>query len=293
MSYTFSTIALIGKPRAPEAIITHQEIYDWLKEKDFSVLVEHRLANALDVQKEELATLTQIGQSADLAIVVGGDGNMLGAARVLSRFNIAVIGVNRGNLGFLTDLDPDDFQKQLFEVLQGKFQLDERTLLQADVYRHGLMKSQSAALNEAVLHPGKIAHMIEFDVYIDNHFAFSQRSDGLIISTQTGSTAYSLSGGGSIITPELDAITLIPMYPHTLSSRPVVLSSSQEIKLVVSPHNEGSLELSCDGQRILPVEAGDEIFIKCSCNKLRLIHSKDYNFYDVLRKKLGWSNRLV
>lgn len=293
MAYKFSTIALIGKPRDPDAISTHKEIYHWLKDKDFKLLVEQRLSDVMDVEPNELAPLTQIGQDADLAIVVGGDGNMLGAARALSRFDIAIIGVNRGNLGFLNDLDPDDFQKQLLEVLQGNYQLDERTLLQAEIYRHGLIQSQSAALNEVVLHPAKVAHMIEFDVYIDNHFAFSQRSDGLIISTQTGSTAYSLSGGGSIITPEADAITLIPMYPHTLSSRPLVLSTSQEIKLVISAQNEEGVELSCDSQRILPISAGDEIFIECSPNKLQLIHSQDYNFYDILRTKLGWSNRLT
>lgn len=293
MAYKFSTIALIGKPRDPDAISTHKEIYYWLKEKDFKVLVEERLSDVMGIEQDELAPLTKIGQDADLAIVVGGDGNMLGAARALSRFDIAVIGVNRGNLGFLNDLDPDDFQKQLLEVLQGNYQLDERTLLQVEIYRHGLIQSQSVALNEMVLHPAKVAHMIEFDVYIDNHFAFSQRSDGLIISTQTGSTAYSLSGGGSIITPKADVITLIPMYPHTLSSRPLILSSAQEIKLVISAQNEDGVELSCDSQRVLPVSAGDEIFIECSSNKLQLIHSQDYNFYDVLRTKLGWSNRLA
>jgi len=292
MSYVFSTIAIIGKPRESEAFSTHRQLYTWLKERQFNLLIEHRLSTDIHCHNNELATLTEIGEKADLAIVVGGDGNMLGAARVLSRFDIAVIGVNKGNLGFLTDLDPDNFEKPLLKVLQGEYKVDERTLLQAEVHRHGLIRSQSAALNETVLHPSKLAHMIQFEVYIDDNFAYSQRSDGLIMSTQTGSTAYSLSGGGSIIVPELDAITLIPMYPHTLSSRPLVLSGAQEIKLVIAPDNLGSLSLSCDGQVTLPAEPGDQVIIKRNINKLQLIHTKDYNFYHVLRHKLGWSSRL-
>ena len=138
---------------------------------------------------------------------------MLGAARVLSRYDISVIGVNRGKLGFLTDLDPEDFKTELSEVLRGEYLEDHRFLLETQIHRNGVIKNQHTALNEAVLHPGHVAHMIEFDVFIDDNFAFSQRSDGLIISTPTGSTAYNLSAGGSILSPSLDAITLVPMFP--------------------------------------------------------------------------------
>ena len=148
------------------------------------------------------------------------------------------------------------------------------------------------ALNEAVLHPGKIAHMIEFEVYIDDKFAFSQRSDGLIVSTPTGSTAYSLSGGGPIVSPSLNAITLVPMFPHTLSCRPLVVDGKRRIKLVVSPDNRGTQEVSCDGQISLPVSPGDEVIIYQSPNVLKLIHPKDYSYYSVLRSKLGWSSKL-
>lgn len=223
MKRIFDTVALIGKPRNPDALQTHKALYDWLTEKKYNVLVDHRLENEIDVPADCFCDLLTIGDKANLAIVVGGDGNMLGAARVLSRFDIAVIGVNRGNLGFLTDLDPDTFDQELAAVLQGEFVSEQRFLLEAEVHRHGQIKSRNAALNEAVLHPGKVAHMIEFEVYIDEAFAFSQRSDGLIIATPTGSTAYSLSGGGPILSPSLNAITLVPMFPHTLSSRPLVL----------------------------------------------------------------------
>lgn len=293
MKKSFEVIAIIGKPRDKQAIQTHYELYQWLTESGYTVFVDQRLSDILNnIPTDHFASLIELGRKADLAIVVGGDGNMLGAARVLSRFDISVIGVNRGNLGFLTDLDPDDFQKRLHDVLSGEYMIEERFLLEAEIYRHGQVKSHNAALNEAVLHPGQIAHMIEFEVYIDDNFAFSQRSDGLIISTPTGSTAYSLSGGGPILSPSLNAISLVPMFPHTLSSRPLVVDGTRRIKLIVSPDNRGLQEISCDGQVTLPVSPGDEIHIYKSPNVLKLIHPKDYSYYHVLRKKLGWSSKL-
>ncbi len=292
MERIFNTIALIGKPRNPEAIQTHQKLYDWLIASQYRVLVEQRLCNDLDVAASDCRDLIAIGQQADLAIVVGGDGNMLGAARVLSRFEISVIGVNRGNLGFLTDLDPDDFEKELTEVLNGEYQSEYRFLLEAEVYRHGQLKSRNSALNECVLHPGKVAHMIEFEVYIDDKFAFTQRSDGLIIATPTGSTAYSLSAGGPILSTSINAITLVPKFPHTLSSRPLVVDATRRIKLVIPSGNSDSLEVRCDGQVSLPVNPGDEIHIYQSPEQLHLVHPNSYNYYNVLRNKLGWSSKL-
>ncbi|GAA5646363.1 NAD(+) kinase [Vibrio proteolyticus] len=293
MKKPFNVIAIIGKPRDQQSIQTHKDLYLWLTAEGYHVLIDDRLSDILDdIPSKQFASLIELGHVADLAIVVGGDGNMLGAARVLSRFNVSVIGVNRGNLGFLTDLNPEDFQQALHKVLQGEYMEEERFLLEAEVHRHGQVKSHNAALNEAVLHPGQVAHMIEFEVYIDNNFAFSQRSDGIIVSTPTGSTAYSLSGGGPILSPSLNAISLVPMFPHTLSSRPLVVDGNRKIKLVVSPDNRGTQEVSCDGQISLPVSPGDEVHIFQSPNVLRLIHPKDYSYYHVLRKKLGWSSKL-
>ncbi|WP_243976135.1 NAD(+) kinase [Vibrio natriegens] len=288
-----NVIAIIGKPRDQQAIQTHSELYQWLTSEGYQVFIDDRLTAILDeIPPKQFASLVELGQNADLAIVVGGDGNMLGAARILSRFDVPVIGVNRGNLGFLTDLNPDDFQAALKAVLDGEYIEEERFLLEAEVHRHGQIKSHNAALNEAVLHPGQIAHMIEFEVYIDESFAFSLRADGLIVSTPTGSTAYSLSGGGPILSPSLNAISLVPMFPHTLSSRPLVVDGNRRIKLLVSPENRGTQEVSCDGQVSLPVSPGDEIHIYQSPNVLKLVHPKGYSYYHVLRNKLGWSSKL-
>jgi len=192
MTTKFHTIGLIGKPHHPGTM------------QGYEVLVEERVATELGPQIVAV-DLLEIGERCDLAIVVGGDGNMLGAARVLARFEVGVIGVNRGNLGFLTDLPPDAFEEALAKVLDGEFDTEHRFLLEAEVYRHGQLKASNTAVNEAVLHPGKIAHMIEFEVYIDNQFMYSQRADGMIVSTPTGSTAYALSAGGAILTPNLQA----------------------------------------------------------------------------------------
>ena len=204
-----------------------------------------------------------------------------------------VLGVNRGNLGFLTDLSPQDFAAPLGAVLDGHYQIETRFLLNASVYRHGELKAANSALNEAVLHPGKIAHMIDFAVHIDDTFMYSQRADGIIVATPTGSTAYALSAGGPILTPQLNAITLVPMFPHTLSCRPIVIDADSEVKLVVSPDNiDDQLQVSCDGHVALAVHPGDEIIIRKCQHALRLLHPLGHSYFNVLRNKLGWGSKL-
>ncbi|MGG2140901.1 NAD(+) kinase [Symbiopectobacterium sp. RP] len=291
MTKQFNCIGIVGHPRHPTALATHEMLYHWLHSKGYQVMLEQHIAHELNLPDALTDSLAEIGMQADLAVVVGGDGNMLGAARVLSRYDIDVIGVNRGNLGFLTDLDPDQAQQQLTEVLEGRYLSERRFMLEAHVCRRDQPDSTSTAINEVVLHPGKVAHMIEFEVYIDDRFAFSQRSDGLIISTPTGSTAYSLSGGGPILTPTLDAIALVPMFPHTLSARPLVINSSSTIRLKFS-HITHDLELSCDSQITLPVQEGEEVLITRSQYSLNLIHPENYSYFNTLSTKLGWSKKL-
>ncbi|BES83661.1 NAD kinase [Pectobacterium araliae] len=291
MNRPFNCIGIVGHPRHPTALATHEMLYHWLTEKGYSVLIEQQIARELNLKDAPTASLAGIGQQADLAVVVGGDGNMLGAARVLSRYDIKVIGVNRGNLGFLTDLDPDHAQQQLSDVLDGHYLSEQRFMLEAHVCRANQPDSISTAINEVVLHPGKVAHMIEFEVYIDDKFAFSQRSDGLIIATPTGSTAYSLSAGGPILTPSLEAISLVPMFPHTLSARPLVINSSSTIRLKFSCITN-DLEISCDSQIALPVQEGEEVLIRRSEHHLNLIHPENYSYFNTLSSKLGWSKKL-
>lgn len=292
MSQLYKTIGLIGKPNHEGASATITTLHDYLTSQSYQVIVERSVAKSLDIDGLNIQSLTDIGDLADLAIVVGGDGYMLGAARVLSGYNIGVIGVNRGNLGFLTDLPPQDVIPPLEAILRGESRSEQRFIIEAEVYRHGKLKSSNSAVNEAVLHAGKVANMIEFEVYIDDSFMFSQRSDGLIVSTPTGSTAYSMSAGGPILTPNLNALSLVPMFPHTLTSRPIVVDGDSEIKLILSNDNHENLQVSCDGHVILAVMPGDQVVIKKSPCTLRLIHPLDHNYFNVLRNKLSWGNKL-
>jgi NAD+ kinase len=292
MSQAFSCIGLIGKPNHQGANNTLTSLYNFLKARDLRVIVDSRVSPGMGVNDIESLELADLGKACDLAIVVGGDGYMLGAARTLSRFDVAVIGVNRGNLGFLTDLDPENFENPLADVLDGKFQVEYRFLLETRVIRQQQQISVNCAVNEVVLHADKIAHIIEFEAFIKDDFVFRQRSDGLIISTPTGSTAYSLSGGGPILNPNLDAISMVPMFPHTLNSRPLVVDSDSEIKLKVSPDNDADMQVSCDSHISLTVLAGDEIIVHKSPNRLKLVHPENYSYYRVLRKKLGWGSQL-
>jgi NAD+ kinase len=293
MKRPFKTIGLVGKANHDATTQTLSQLYQYLTSLDYEVLVEEIVGQNIKTTQIELVELTAIGARCDLAIVVGGDGNMLGSARVLARYDIAVVGVNRGNLGFLADLDPDDLETPLSQILHGEYLTEQRFLLEAQIFRHGVMKSTNTAMNEVVLHAEKVAHMIEFELFVDDLFVYHQRSDGLITSTPTGSTAYSLSGGGPILTPNMDAISLVPMFPHTLSSRPIVIDGNSQIKLRIPNYTDETTQVSCDGQITLEVLPGDEIIIQKSECLLQLIHPTDYSYYEVLRSKLNWNEQKV
>ncbi len=286
---TFSTIALLGRPRGDNTLQMHKNLFQWLLERGYEVLVEQAVGELLDIPKSHLASLDEIGCKAQLGIVIGGDGNMLGRARTLAKYHVSLIGINRGNLGFLTDIDPKNAYAQLAKVLEkGEYFEEERFLLDIFIERNGQTEYVGCAINEVVIHPEKIAHMMDFHVYINDKFSFSQRSDGLIISTPTGSTAYCLSAGGPIMTPDLNAIALVPMYPHTLSSRPLVIDGDSKISIRFADYTRTPLEVGCDSQMSVTLTANDVLHVQKSACRLRLLHLNGYNYYNVLSTKLGW-----
>jgi len=288
----YHTVGVISKPTPSGTLDSLVLLIDYLRERGCKVLVDDNSARELNDPTLTACDLVTIGREADLAVVVGGDGSMIGAARVLARFNVQVVGVNRGNLGFLADINPSELSKQLDLIFAGEVNVESRYLLDVEVLRHDQPISQSSAVNEVVLHHGKVAHMMEFELYIDGHFVYSQRSDGLIVATPTGSTAYSLSGGGPILMPHLDVLTLVPMFPHTLSSRPIVVDANSQLSLRVSKANRDNLQVSCDSHVVLPVFPGDEIRVRKSQDQLLLAHPKSYNYFTVLRNKLGWGSKI-
>ncbi len=289
----FRNIGLIGRLGSGRVVDTLRRLKRFLLDKGHTVILEDAVADLLPGHQLQVCSRAMMGEICDLVIVVGGDGSLLGAARVLCSYNVPVLGVNRGGLGFLTDISPDELEQRVGAVLAGEYMAESRFLLDAFVCRDEEQLGSSEALNDVVLHPGKSARMIEFELFVDGQFVYSQKSDGMIVATPTGSTAYSLSAGGPIMHPKLDAVVLVPMFPHTLSSRPIVVEGNSEIRVVISRKNEIYPQVSCDGQEHIACAPGDTLIIRKKPQKLRLIHPLDHNFYAICRSKLGWSSRLT
>lgn len=227
----------------------------------------------------------------DLIIVVGGDGSLLSAARMAIKVDVPVTGISRGRLGFLTDISPDDIETQLGALLQGQYTEEQRFLLHTHIYDEKRIYFQGDSLNDVVLSRGNETHLIEFDVFINQQFVTDYRSDGLIVSTPTGSTAYSLSAGGPIMHPQLDAMVLVPMFSHSLSSRPLVFHGDSKVDICISTSNENDLQISCDGHESRLIKPGQHVAIEKNKQHLRLLHPSAYNYYDTLRLKLGWGSK--
>lgn len=288
----FKRIGVVGKYRDVKAMETLKELLRFLSGQHRDIILEDKTARALPGKQLPTRPIQAMAEDCDLVIVVGGDGSLLGAARELAQQQLPVLGINRGRLGFLTDIHPRDLYRQVSEVLSGDYSQEERTLLEAKILHHNEQISVGQALNDIVLHQGKMVKMIEFNVSIDGHFVFHQRSDGLIIATPTGSTAYALSGGGPIIQPCLDAFVMVPMFAHTLSSRPIVVSGESNIEIHVSEDNDVYPRLNCDSQLSFSLAPGDKVQIYKSPHRLTLLHPREYNYYTTLREKLHWGHNL-
>lgn len=286
----FETIGLLGRTGSEMVLDSIAALDSLFNERGIRVIIEDEIAKNIDNCTIEIATRQQIGEQCDLVIVIGGDGSLLGAARAMVRHGVPILGVNRGRLGFLTDIHPESINVEVTRVLDGQFQQEERFLLAVSVLRDGEQIAAGNALNDVVINSGRSARMINFDLYMDQSYVYSQDSDGLIVATPTGSTAYSLSGGGPIMHPGLDAIAIVPMFPHTLSARPTVVSGETEIKIIIGDCHP---YVSCDGQVHLNTAPGDEVVIKKRAEKLTLLHPESHDFYQSCRDKLGWSERLI
>ena len=232
-----------------------------------------------------------MGDKKDLIVVVGGDGSLLSAARMAIKVNTPVIGINRGRLGFLTDILPQDIETHLSAVLEGFYEEERRFLLHTQIYDNDQITFEGDALNDVVLGRGSETHLIEFDVYVNQQLVSHFRSDGMILSTPTGSTAYALSAGGPIMHPQLNAIVLVPMFSHSLSSRPLVIDGEAKVELRIGEFNETELRVSCDGHESRMVKPGQKVTIEKNVQQLRLLHPLDYHYYDTLRSKLGWESK--
>ncbi|ESQ16269.1 MAG TPA: NAD(+) kinase [Chromatiaceae bacterium] len=279
---SFHKVGIIGKQdNDPRVITTIGRLADYLGQLGIEILFESITATAISAG--DGLSMSRLGEHCDLIIIVGGDGTFLHAAREVAEQDVALVGINLGRLGFLVDLSPDDIEWRLERILNGEYDEDTRTILSAR--SNGV---SGRALNDVVVHKWNTARMIELETYVDGQLVNAQRSDGIIVSTPTGSTAYALSGGGPLIHPSLDALLVVPICPHTLSNRPLVLAGSSRIEIRICDFEPGQVHLTCDGQVQLPLAEGAPILVEHSAHQVRLLHPRGHDHYSILRAKLGW-----
>lgn len=287
MNTPFTTIALIGKHKNPEIAAPLLSLADHLAVKHYQVLLDHLTASNICSDRYPTLSLQEIGERADLAVVMGGDGTMLNIARMLVSYDVPLIGINLGRLGFLTDLSLDTMLQTLDEMLAGRYVSERRMLLYAEVFREGVSIFNSLAFNDVVIYRGASSGMIEFEVRVNQEYVNTLRADGLIVATPTGSTAYALSSGGPILHPSLDLIALVPVCPHTLSNRPIVIGSDNSVEICM--HSCANIRINCDSHAYFDLEQTDKIIVRRFPKTVRLLHSTNHSYYRMLREKLGWS----
>ncbi len=297
MPSSFATVGLIGRRGTPDVLDSCVAVVQCLRAHGCEVVVEDQTASLLARADGSVgngtssATRLELGQRCDLIVVVGGDGSLLGVGRDLAHAGVPVLGVNRGGLGFLADIPPDQIDVKIGEVLSGAYSVEDHFLLDAAVYRAGAEIGRSPALNDVVVHLAGLSRMMEFALWVNDEFVYDQRSDGLIIASPTGSTAYSLSAGGPIMHPSLDAIVIVPMFPHTLTSRPLVVRGDSTIRLVIAASDQPA-QLGCDSQVEFMLEKDDEVVVTKLATPLKLVYPLGHNFFDSCRSKLDWASRL-
>jgi NAD+ kinase len=288
MASAFTTIGLIGKYNSPEVGDTLELVGRHLLGLGLEVVVDSGSSQLLPAGVFTVAEREALGERCDLAIVVGGDGTLLAAARSLTDYRVPLLGINLGRLGFLVDVSPDEMVERLGPILAGDYLVEERLLLHARITREGELIGESNAFNDVVVHKTDVARMIEFDTYVNGQFLYPLRSDGLIVSTPSGSTAYALSGGGPIMHPKLNALVLVPICPHTLSNRPTVISGDDHVEIVV---RDNDALVTCDGQIKIALLPDDRVSIRRREHPVQLIHPSDYRYFEILREKFHWHNR--
>ena len=279
----FEHVALYSSLKSKKVIQITDQVFEILESLNIKTLLSKSSPISSKLNFKSYSD-EYIKNKADLIIAIGGDGTLLSSARLFGKDGLPILGINLGRLGFLTDVAPEELTLNLKKILSGKYIRDERFFLETSVNNQ---KVYHLALNEAVIHSGGLAKLMEFDLFLDNKFAFKQKADGIILSTPTGSTAYSLSANGSIVHPAVNAINIVPMFPHSLNSRPLLVSNSTKIIIKVAKGYKAKLSL--DSHHNINLKDGDEVLIQRANSNLILIHPEEHDFYSACRTKLGWS----
>jgi len=284
----FQIVGVIGKLDDPRVAPTLNALCGHLLRRGCEVLVDRGARALLRRSAARVVSRAELARHSDLAVVIGGDGTLLSAGRTLAPAAVPILGVNQGRLGFMVDVAPENFRAALDQVLKGRYVRERRLLLDAQIRRGGKLRGPFLAINDVVLRNQAAVRMLEFETWLDDEFISQHRADGIIVSTPTGSTAYALSGGGPVLHPSLEALTLVPICPHTFSDRPLVIGSDRAVRIVLSGARGTRATCTCDGQHDEPVVSGDSIEIRRSPHVLELIHPSNYRYFNLLRNKLHW-----
>jgi NAD+ kinase len=291
MTETFNkpirTAALIGKYHSPEIAGSVVALSDFLVRQGVKVLIESDTLAAMAASGHRSASYEAIGAEADVAVVIGGDGTMLDAARRLARYEVPLVGVNQGRLGFMTDIAREEMLTGIADLLAGRFIEERRFLLNATVLRDGVALLNQLAFNDVVVNKGELGRLIEIEVKVNGEFLYVLRADGMIVATPTGSTAYALSANGPILHPSVAGIAVVPLCPHALSNRPITISDDSVVELTLLPPNDASMHF--DGQARFEARAGDSVRLERAEQLVTLLHPPGYSYFAMLREKLHWS----
>lgn len=290
MKFPFQTVAIIGKQKTADVAAPMLLLGDFLAERGVRVVVDNISSEYLKTDRFSALSLDEIASSVDLAIVIGGDGTLLNIARALAPHGTPIAGVNKGRLGFLTDLSMGSMLEGIGAMLDGRFVTEKRLLLSATVVRDGVEIFTGLAFNEVVVHRSHVSSMVEFEVRIDGEYLYNQRADGLIISTPTGSTAYAMSSGGPILHPSLDVLELVPVCPHSLSNRPIVVKGTSVIELLM--HRTGDNCVRYDSHTNYDLQLHDKLLVTRYEKPVCLLHPEGHSYYHTLREKLLWNQTL-
>lgn len=285
MAKRFSTAGLMGRTSDPEVSKMVARLATQLADAKLKVLVDEALG---PVSPADALPLRQLAAEADVLIVVGGDGTLLKAAHAVAARPIPLLGVNLGRLGFLADLTPDEVQDGVAAILRGEFSTEERLMLQSELLTGGASEECPPVLNDVVVQKSDGGRLIEFETYVDGLFLCAYRADGIVVATPTGSTAYALSGGGPILHPAMDAVTLVPICPHTLGDRPIVVTSKSVVEIHVTDTHGGRAQVTWDGRRAKPIAVGERVRVQRAKHPISFIHPRGYDYYRILRTKLHW-----
>jgi len=285
----FKRIGLITNSGVTAIHTTLTEVIEYLSSRERQVILDQCCADLIGEHSFDVYKASELGQHCDLVIAIGGDGTMLMASNILCDFNIPLLGINLGRVGFLADIPADDIANSMDDILKGDYVEDVRSLLWGEVFRDGKCVYEGYAFNDIVIQKWNIARLVELETYINGAFVHTHRSDGMIISSPTGSTAYALAAGGPVVHPSLDALILVPICPHSVTNRPIVVDGNSHIEIIVSTKEDDQARLTFDGEIKLELTSNDRVRVKKKDKEIKLIHPLGHDQFHILREKLHWS----